>query len=187
MGPATPSAIDLDGDGRACPLMPGIDPRLGIAGCRRLLVIFLCLSGVTGCLPVLSLAAAALGGADESPAGTAIGPFDGASSSSQNRNPYDPAISDALDASEFQKVTDECKAKLPPAEPQPATGCVIRLACLPGAGTPMRLRLCAKGLETAQPSNPDVERHDWNWGASRNAETARAATSPVQASTSVPK
>ena len=171
MGPATPGADDRD-----VPLMATTFMRLSSPLSGRIAAIILGVACVQGCVPVLAVAEAILSGlGDDASSTTAPGPFDGAPSSSQNRDPSDPAITDALVASEFERVTDACKAKLPQAEPEPTVGCEIRLACLPGAATPMKLRLCAKSPETTvRPVLSKPYGQTWAWDISDRAETARA-------------
>ena len=149
----------------------GFAARIRPAHSIRSLALIACMLGLQGCLlPVLTVADALLGISGGTPsAGQNAGPFSGAPSSSQNRAAYDPAISDVLDAADSETVSQSCKAQLPEELPEPSSGCVLRWACLPGAGSPMQLRLCAvtpETMQTTQTAQSAVEQNVWAWDES---------------------
>ena len=122
--------------------------------------LLMALSCVTACSPALSLASAVLNGSGDA---SSAAPYAGTPSSTQNRDPGDPMIDEALAAAEQNQVTATCKARLPQVQPVPVKGCGVRLACLPGAETPMRLRLCASDPDTALPVHSDAGKLSWKW------------------------
>lgn len=115
---------------------------------------------LAGCSPLLPLLGAALGGPGEK--SQLAGAFAGAPSATQNRRPADSPVSDAL-ANADQHVRPSCTAKLPPPEPAPATGCAMRMTCLPGSEQPIRLRLCASDPNAvlSELTRPAIS--DWRW------------------------
>lgn len=132
------------------------------------------LSCAAACSPALSIASAIMSGSDGT---SSASPYAGTPSSTQNRDPYDPMIDEALAAADQNQVTETCKARLPPVQPVPAKGCAIRLSCLPGAETPMALRLCASDPGAVLPLHSDAGEPRWKWdlpsGAGGPVATAR--------------
>jgi len=113
------------------------------SGSASMLALLFVLLGSSGCVSLLPVAVAALGGEGGKAGGAAagFGPFAGAPSAAQNSRP-DSALSDAL-ASVDNQVSAVCKAQLPAAEAEITQGCRTRPVCLAGAQRPMLLRVCA--------------------------------------------
>ncbi|WP_341912126.1 hypothetical protein [Ferrovibrio terrae] len=130
----------------------------------RVFVLVAALGLMAGCSPLLPLLGAVLGGPEGK--SNLAGPFAGAPSATQNHRPTDPRFSDAL-AGADQQIRPSCVAKLPPAEPAPETGCIVRPTCLPGSEQPIRLRLCAGDPDAtlAELTRPAVS--DWRWADDR--------------------
>jgi hypothetical protein len=118
------------------------------------------------CAPAVSLLAGMIGGGGPEKAQLA-GPFGGAPSMVQNSPPVGSLASEALSRIE-QQPTPACEAQLPPPDASAATACPIRLVCLPGSLSPIRLRVCSNqsiGFEPAKGGTGDK----WSWsdGAER--------------------
>jgi hypothetical protein len=125
------------------------------------LIIPLVLTGfVSACAPAVSLLAGMIGGGGPEKAQLA-GPFGGAPSMVQNSPPVGSLASEALSRIE-QQPTPACEAQLPPPDTSAATACPIRLVCLPGSLSPIRLRVCSNqsiGFEPAKGGTGDR----WSW------------------------
>lgn len=139
----------------------------------RLAMLTLLLSLTAGCVPLLPLVSAALGGLDSGGAGKSLatGPFAGARSPTQNSRATEPPVNDAL-AGLDQSIKVSCQARLPPPEPEPTKGCAMRDMCLPGAERPMRMRVCAATSGEAVAALPEIRKADWHWSGETSITTS---------------
>jgi len=114
-----------------------------------------------GCSPLVPLLGAALGGGADKPR-MAAGPFAGGPSATQNSRPSDSAVNDAL-AGMDDRIRPACQAQLPPPEPDPLVGCVLRPTCLPGSDRPLSLRMCAAASRVVFSEPIGATDSDWRW------------------------
>lgn len=112
--------------------------------------------GTAGCLPLVSLAGAALGGLGGGSSGGAAPAASGiqglgapslaqnahTTSPVQNPKPAEQAIHDVLDHADNQTIREGCLESLPPESKLPVTACTTRLSCIPGLSRPLMMRAC---------------------------------------------
>jgi|AACY02.14.fsa_nt_gi hypothetical protein len=139
------------------------------AGCSPP-VIVICILLLPGCVPMASLAGAALDVLNEG-GGSVVAPLARNASTTQNRRPENPAISEALAQADQRQVMEVCKAKLPPQQikPAPNVGCTVRSVCLPGSTVPLRLRVCYRNAGATPAVVPAAPSRGpgWAWGMSK--------------------
>jgi hypothetical protein len=132
-------------------------------------VIVICILLTPGCVPMASLAGAALDVLNDG--GGSVGALLSRNAlSTQNRHPENSAISEALAQAEQRQVLEVCKAKLPRlAKPAPQVGCSVRPTCLPGSKVPLRLRVCHRNADATSSVllAPPSRAPGWTWSMSK--------------------
>ena len=140
---------------------------------KRLIAPLILAVTVGACAPLVPLLAGMIGGGGPEKAQLA-GPFGGAPSMAQNSPPIGSLASEALSRVE-QQPTQSCEALLPPPDASAATACPLRLVCLPGSSTPIRLRVCSNqstGFEPAKGGTGDR----WSWSDGQDRQEVAPAS-----------
>ncbi|MEX0694024.1 MAG: hypothetical protein WD075_06245 [Rhodospirillales bacterium] len=119
--------------------------------------------GTAGCLPLVTIAGAALGGIGGGSSGSApaaSGAFGlGTPSLAQNANtkspvqnikPTEQVVHDVLNHADNQSVRESCLESLPPEAKLPVSECTTRLTCIPGLSRPLMMRTCPADMTVAQ-------------------------------------